>query len=96
MILCLVMKKYAITGIIVTAAKTANMEVNKIMKTVKTVTELLLEIRKRPGMYLGTRSMIRLRCYINGYIYAMKHEAGLDCGDRVFGISTSGSTKSMV
>lgn len=49
-----------------------------------TVTELLLEIRKRPGMYIGTKSMIRLRCYINGYIYAMKTEAGLDCGDRVF------------
>lgn len=50
----------------------------------KTVTELLLEIRKRPVIYIGTTSLIRLRCYIHGYIYAVKHEAGLDCGDRVF------------
>lgn len=54
------------------------------MKTAKTVTELLLEIRKRPGIYIGAPSLIRLRIYIFGYIHAMKMELGLECGDRVF------------
>lgn len=50
----------------------------------KTVTELLLEIRKQPELYLGTKSLIRLRSFIFGYVHAMKHEVGSDCGDRVF------------
>lgn len=49
----------------------------------KTVTEMLFEIRKQPEKYLGTKSLIRLRIFIFGYIHAMKMELGLECGDRV-------------
>lgn len=42
---------------------------------------LLLKIKERPGLYLGEKSLPKLRSFINGYIYAMNHENGLNCGE---------------
>lgn len=48
------------------------------------IINLLLKIKDRPGLYLGEKSLPKLRSFINGYIYAMKHENGLDCGEEVY------------
>ncbi len=41
------------------------------------VIDLLLKIKERPGMYLGTKSLSNLRLFMEGYIYAMDSETEL-------------------
>lgn len=48
------------------------------------VVGLLLKIKDRPGIYVGKKSLSNLRHFISGYIYALKHENGLDCGEKVY------------
>lgn len=48
------------------------------------VVGLLLKIKDRPGIYVGKKSLSNLRHFILGYIYALKCENGLDCGEKVY------------
>ena len=43
----------------------------------------LFEIKERPGMYLGTKSVRRLRIYLEGYFQAMR-VTGTDCGRDIY------------
>jgi len=37
---------------------------------------LLQKIKERPGLYLGCKSLINLRTFINGFLYAMHIASG--------------------
>lgn len=41
------------------------------------IIELLYMIKQKPGLYIGYKSLQRLRCFIDGYRFAMKCE-GID------------------
>ncbi len=38
---------------------------------IKELTELLKAVRIKPGMYIGKKSLTRLRAFIDGYFYAL-------------------------
>ena len=42
------------------------------------ITNMILRIKERPGMFLGTPSVTRLRCFLEGYLQAM-HDTDTDC-----------------
>lgn len=44
------------------------------MKKPKDIIDLLFMIKKRGGLYIGTKSITRLRSFIDGYMFAMNLE----------------------
>lgn len=46
------------------------------------IVKLIAAIRKRPGMYIGTKSLKLLCAFLIGYICAMEQE-GIDCGQEI-------------
>ncbi|MBR6336216.1 MAG: hypothetical protein IKR76_00640 [Ruminococcus sp.] len=53
------------------------------MKKPNDVIELLQSIKNRPGMFIGKRSVLRLKCFMDGYLCAMQFE-GIDIKPDVY------------
>lgn len=50
----------------------------------KEIYDLLMDIRKRPGVYLGQKSLTLLSFTLGGYLLRMNHE-GIPCLDEMSG-----------
>lgn len=50
--------------------------------------DLLREIRKRPGMYLGVESITRLDAFLGGYVYANFENGKIKRDDWIHGFQT--------
>lgn len=48
------------------------------------VIDLLLKIKERPGMFLGTKSLSNLRIFTVGYLSAMEHEIELKSFGKIY------------
>ena len=47
------------------------------------IIDLIIKIKQRPGMYLGSKSVVKLRVFLEGYIYAMV-ENNFDCQKNIY------------
>lgn len=47
------------------------------------IIDLLMMVKQRPAMYIGSKSLLRLRSFIDGYTFAMECE-NIDCSADVY------------